>query len=416
MTPRLLSLNNYHYRRGGSDVVFLEQNRLFEAAGWEVTPFAMRHAQNLPTPWDRFFVEEIEFGRTYGPLAKLGNAAKVVYSREAAARLGALIDAARPSIAHAHIVHHHLSPSTFRVLKRRGVPLVMTVHDLKLACPAYTMLRDGRVCEGCRGGRIHNVALNRCIKGSLALSTLILAETAVHRALGLYAGTVDRFVVPSRFYIDKLVEWGWDRDRFVHIPNFVDVERVRPRGGVGEGFAYFGRLSREKGLDTLIRAGAEARQPVTLIGTGPMEAELRELAEALGADVRFLGYRTGAALHEAVSASRAVVVPSTWYENAPVSLMEAYALGRPVIGARVGGIPELIRDGETGTTVPPGDASALAAELTRYAALPAARVAAMGAAGRAWMRDAFSPGAYMDRLLALYASLGVAPARVPAVA
>ncbi len=402
---RLLSINNYHYRRGGAEVVFLEQNRLFEEIGWDVVPFAMRHPDNLPSPHERHFVEEIEFGRAYGAMRRLRHAASIIYSREARARLRDILGEARPDVAHFHNIYHHLSPSFLPILKQAGVPVVMTVHDLKLACPAYTMLRDGHVCERCKGGRIHNVVANRCIKGSLPLSGLVMLETAVHRALGLYRDTVDAFAVPSRFYIDKLVEWGWPRERFVHVANFVDAGAMQPGTTAGEGFLYVGRLSPEKGLDTLVRAAALSSQPVTIVGTGPMENELRALAAETGAVVQFLGFRTGEALHDAIRASRAVVLASTWYENAPISVLEAYALGRPVIGARIGGLPEMIRDGETGAIVPPGDATALAGELARFAALPAPTLLAMGPAGRRWIETDFSREAYRDRLLDLYASL-----------
>ena len=405
VNPRLLSINNYYYRRGGAEVVFLEQNALLAEAGWDVTPFAMRHAKNIATPWARYFVDELEFGQEYGALDKIKRAAKVIYSLEAKRKIQGLIAAVNPDVAHAHNVYHHLSPAIFPVIKEAGIPLVMTVHDLKLACPAYTMLNKGRICERCRGGRIHNVVLNRCIKGSTALSALVLAETIVHRSLGLYAKTIDRLVVPSRFYIDKLVEWGWDRGRLTHIPNFVDTGRITPVDTAGSGFVYFGRLSPEKGLETLIRAAALSRQPVTFVGTGPLDDALRALAETLGVTARWMGYQTGAALHEAVAAARAVIIPSTWYENAPISVLEAYALGRPVIGARIGGIPELIRDGETGASFEPGDVAGLASEMTRFAALPDAAIVEMGRAGRAWVEAEFSPAAYRSRLLTLYGSL-----------
>src|SRR5262249_8776576 len=162
------------------------------------------------------------------------------------------------------------------------------------------------------------------------------------------SANVERFVVPSRFVIDKLVEWGWDRDRFVHIPNFVETARFEPRGTPGRSFLYFGRVSPEKGLDTLIRAGALARVPVTIVGAGAEREALERLAADVGADATFLGHQTGEALHDAIRSARAVVLPSTWYENAPLSVLEAYALHRPVIGSDIGGIPELIRDGETG--------------------------------------------------------------------
>ncbi|MCE4222151.1 glycosyltransferase family 4 protein [Methylobacterium sp. C25] len=402
---RLLSINNYHYRRGGAEVVFLEQNRLFEEIGWDVVPFAMRHPRNLPSRYDRHFVEEIEFGHAYGPLRQLRHAASIIYSRDARARLRDILAEARPDVAHLHNVYHHLSPSFLPLLRQAGVPVVMTLHDLKLACPAYTMLRDGQVCESCKGGRIHNVVLNRCIKGSLPLSGLVLLETTVHRMLGLYRDTVDAFAVPSRFYIDKLVEWGWPRERFVYVPNFVDAAELRPGTDTGDGFLYVGRLSPEKGLEALVRAAALSRQQVTIVGTGPMEDSLRTLVAETGADVRFLGFRTGEALHDAIRACRAVVLPATWYENAPISVLEAYALGRPVIGTRIGGLPEMIREGETGAIVPPGDVVALADALAHFAALPPEVPATMGRAGRHWVETDFSREAYRDRLLSLYASL-----------
>lgn len=402
---RLLSINNYHYRRGGAEAVFLDHNRLFADAGWDVVPFAMRHPKNLPAASERYFVDEIEFGSHYGLAGNLARGAKIVYSLEARRKIGALVADRRPDIAHAHNIYHHLSPAIFPELKRAGIPTVMTVHDLKLACPAYTMRVDGAVCERCRGGRIHNVVVNRCIKGSLALSGLVMLETAAHRLLGLYSRNVDRFVVPSRFVIDKLVAWGWPRQRFVHIPNSVDAEAISPGTEAGSGFLYFGRLAPEKGLDVLIRAGAQARVPIVLVGTGPEEARLKALAAAVGGDVSFLGYRTGEALHQAIRTARAVVLPSTWYENAPLTILEAYAAARPVIGTAIGGIPELIREGETGTIVPVGDSDALAAALARFAAQPDADVMRMGKAGRHWVAANFSPGAYKLQISALYEDL-----------
>src|ERR1700712_1805461 len=141
---RLLSINNYFYPRGGAEVLFLEQNRLFEGIGWDVVPFAMRHANNLPTAYETYFPAEIEFGREYSLPRKLLNAQRVIYSRQARSKLKDLLDRSRPTIAHAHNIYHHLSPSVLPLLRERGVPTVMTVHDLKLGCPAYTMMRDGQ--------------------------------------------------------------------------------------------------------------------------------------------------------------------------------------------------------------------------------------------------------------------------------
>jgi glycosyltransferase involved in cell wall biosynthesis len=403
--PCLLSINNYFYPRGGAEVLFLEQNRLFERAGWQVVPFAMRHPQNLPTPWADYFPDEIEFGRSYGLGTKLLHAQRVIFSLQARRRLRHLLERVQPRVAHAHNIYHHLSPSILPTLRKRGIPVVMTVHDLKLACPAYTMMAANQPCERCRGGRIHNVAVHRCIKGSLALSSLIMVETFVHRLLRLYDANVSRFVVPSRFVLDKLVDWGWARERFVHIPNFVDVDRFQADRPIGRRFVYCGRLQNLKGVETLVRAAARAGQPVTIVGGGPDEKRLRTLSADLKADVEFLGHQPKDAVASIVQSARAIVVPSEVNENAPLALLEGYAAGRPAIGARIGGIPELVREEETGLLFSSGDVDGLAAALDRLAALPDAQLAAMGAAGRRWVEQDFTATRYRSRLMELYGSL-----------
>jgi glycosyltransferase involved in cell wall biosynthesis len=401
----LLAINNYFYPRGGAEVLFLEQNRMFESIGWEVVPFSMRHPKNLPTPWASYFPDEIEFGESYGLGAKLLRAQRVIYSLQARRNMRRLLEHVRPRIAHAHNIYHHLSPSVLPMLRKRGIPVVMTIHDLKLACPAYTMMADNKPCERCRGGKIHNVAVHRCIKGSLALSSLVMVETFMHRLLGLYSANVSRYVVPSRFVLETLVKWGWPRDRFVYIPNFVDVERFRPDREIGDRFVYCGRLQNLKGVETLVRAAALARQPLTMVGSGPEEQRLRKLSQDLGADVHFTGHLTKDALVDVMASARAIVVPSECNENAPLALLEGYAAGRPVIGSRMAGIPELVREDETGVLFEPGSVEALAAELDRFAKLPNSRLAAMGAAGRRWVERDFTAPGYRDRLLSLYGSL-----------
>lgn len=403
----LLALNNYFYRRGGAEVVFLEHMRLLEEAGWETVPFAMRHKLNLKSPWDRYFVDEIEFGESYSTLDRLKMASRVVYSLQARRRLAALLDDRGFDVAHAHNIYHHISPSVLAVLKKRGIPVLLTLHDLKLACPSYKMLTHDGICERCRGGRIHNVVVHRCMKDSRALSALILAETAVNRLLGSYSHNVSRFVVPSRFLIDKMVEWGWPRERFSLVPNFVDATQFDPMRAAGTRFVYIGRLMPEKGVATLIEAAARARVEITIVGTGPDEPRLRALAQSAGGAVQFLGYRSGQQLRDVIQDARAIVLPSQVYENAPISVLEAYAAGRPVIGARIGGIPELIREQETGASFASGDAGELAEVLAAFAGRSDASLIEMGQAGRRWVEQDFTPQRHRELLLAEYRKLGV---------
>ena len=234
-----------------------------------------------------------------------------------------------------------------------------------------------------------------------------MLEALVHRVLGSYRRCVDCFVVPSRFYIEKLCEWGWSASQFRYVPNFVDAGRYEPGYTPGGSFLYFGRLTRQKGVATLIRAAARAGLPLSIAGRGPEEESLRRLASELGANVTFMGYLSGPTLHDAIRGSRAVVMPSEWYENAPVSLLEAYALGKPVVGARIGGIPELVREGETGLCFESGDVSGLAAALDVMASRPDARIAELGRNGRTWVAQEFTPAMYGRRILATYRELGV---------
>ena len=403
--PRLLSINNYHYRRGGADIVYLEHAALFERLGWQTAYFAMQHPKNLPSEWSEYFVEEIELGNDYPLAAKVGKSLKAIYSFEAQRKLQRLLQRFEPTIAHLHNIYHHISPSILSTLRESGTPVVLTAHDLKIACPNYRMLSGNEICERCKGGRFHNVVIQRCVHDSRLASTIVAIEAVTHRLLGSYRDNVDRIVVPSRFFVDKFVEWGWEAERFVHIPNFVEAERFDPQFEPGQAFLYFGRLSSEKGLATLIHAAAASGVKLRVVGTGPDEQSLRGLAASLGGEVEFLGYRTGNDLHDLVRASRAVVLPSEWYENAPLSVLESFAMGKPVIGARIGGIPEMVEPGVTGWLFRSGDVQELADLLRRVAAEPDPAVAGLGKSAREVAVTKFSKSAYLDATRGLYASL-----------
>jgi glycosyltransferase involved in cell wall biosynthesis len=400
--PTLLSVNSYYYRRDGSEVVFLEHNRLFKEAGWTVVPFAMQHPENLSTEWGRYFVTELEFGSDYSLLDKLVRIPKVIYSLEARRQIALLIDRTQPDICHCHSIYHHLSPSILGSLRNAGIPVVMTLHDLKIACPAYHMANSGGICEQCKGGRLYNVLVNRCIKGSSPLSALLMGEAILHSALGSYSAGVNVFVAPSRFYIDKLVEWGWSREKFVHVPNSVDVAQLEPAYASGSHFLYFGRLSPEKGLMTLVRAAARSGVSVHLAGHGPQMEELQREVHRLDAPVHFLGHLGGEELIAAIGASRATVLASEWYENAPMSILESYALGKPVIAARIGGIPELLAENHTGWLFESGSVNQLADTLRSVALMPGSAIEQFGRAARRLAEQEYSGTLYRQRIGDLY--------------
>ncbi|MCD6321454.1 MAG: glycosyltransferase family 4 protein, partial [Clostridiales bacterium] len=391
--PNILSLNNYHYRRGGSDVVFLEHAEIFKQMGWGTAMFSMVHPNNNESPWKEYFIDELEFGGKYNFFDKLLMAAKVVYSLEAKKKLSKLLDDYPVDIAHSHCIYHHLSPSVLVELKAREIPSVMTAHDLKLACPAYKMLNDKGVCEECKNRNFLPLVKNRCIHDSLPVSTLVAIESTVHKLFSLYRKNLDRIIAPSVFYKNKLVEWGWESDSIEYIPNYIDAEKYTAQFKPGNYALYFGRLAPEKGIDTLIRSAVKLGIILKIAGTGPSVVKLKQLAYGCK-NIQFLGYVGGNELWKLVQKSRVVVLPSEWYENAPISLLEAYACGKPVLGAQIGGIPEMVKEGETGMLFNSRDENSLTEKLETFFSMNDVDICTMGNAARNFVSQTFTKEKY----------------------
>lgn len=387
--------------------MYLDHAALMGEIGWENGFFSMHHPKNLATPWSRYFVNELEFGHDYSLGQKTLMATKVVYSFEAQRKLRTLLIDFHPDIAHLHCIYHHLSPSILPVLSEEGIPAVMTAHDLKVACPAYKMLNRTGVCERCKVGSVLNAVRYRCVRDSLAASVIVAVESALQRAMRIYQRHLARVVAPSRFYLEKFVEWGWRREKITYIPNYVDAARFEPHFDPGDYFLYFGRLAPEKGIATLLRAASEAGVPLKLVGDGPEATSLSTLNSRLGGMAEFLGYRSGAELHNLIRAARAIVLPSEWYENAPMSVLEGFAFGKPVIGAEIGGIPEMVEE-DSGWTFTAGKTDELADLLRRVLAMPASQIRAVGRAARNKVQTRFNREGYVKAILKLYAELRAA--------
>lgn len=405
--PNLLSINNYHYRRGGSDVVYLDHAALMENLGWQNAFFSMHHPKNFSTPWAEYFIDELEFGNSYGALEKVIMASKVIYSFEAQKKLKKLLQNYRTDIAHLHCIYHHLSPSILSVLHEYGIPIVMTAHDLKIACPAYKMLNKTGICERCKGGGFFNVVRYKCLRDSLGPSLIVAMESTLHSKLNTYKKYLDKIIVPSRFFMNKFIEWGWSQDKFVYIPNYVDSTQYVPQYLPGDYFLYFGRLAPEKGVSTLLHAVKNSGVKLKVAGTGPEEGNLQELQSKLQGDVEFLGYQTGETLHQLIQNAKAIVLPSEWYENAPMSLLESSAFGKPLIVADIGGIPEMISPNETGWMFTSGSVDELTELLVKVQSMPDGRVSDFGKASRQLVEEKFNRDNYINAIQELYASVGV---------
>jgi glycosyltransferase involved in cell wall biosynthesis len=300
---------------------------------------------------------------------------RIIYSLEARRKFARLLDDFKPDIIHIHNIYHHISPSILSAAKKRGIPVVMHLHDYKLVCPIHQLFTEDKVCERCLGGHYYECSKHRCFNGSLAKSLLLSAEMYIHHDfLKIYENNISRFIAPSAFMKETVVRFGSPANKVEILYNFADsTERKNnPLPSASDYFLYFGRLSVEKGLKLLLAAWKEAKLPYRLLlaGSGPQEAELKSLASELGINdsVSFLGRLEGQELSGLVSASRTVIIPSLWYENMPLSLLEAIQSGRPIIASKRGGLPEVVKEGKTGWLFNPEDVSALAAALKANAA------------------------------------------------
>lgn len=403
---KIVQVNKFYFPKGGADVYALQLSDLLRAAGHEVIPFAMRHRENLPTPYEKYFVSEVDLRKREGFLSDIKKAARVVYSFEARRKFLQLLRDTKPDIVHIHNVYHQLSPSVLHAAAAARVPVVMTVHDYKLFNPNYSMFgHGGRVCEhGARGLYWETVRYN-CM-GSFGASVTMALEAYLHGWLRTYEKHVRRFIAPSKFVIDIATSRGWERTRFVHIPNFVQ-SIVPPKKRGKECILYVGRLSAEKGLMYLLEAAKMiAPVPVVLVGLGPEEDALRSRAGELGLrNVTFAGFKKGAELWSMISGARAVVLPTVSYENAPLAALEAQTLGKVVIATRVGGIPELITDGENGLLVPPRDALSLAKAVETIWYMPEAERGAMEGLARERVMREHDPEDHVRRVVAVYKSV-----------
>lgn len=399
---KVLLINKYFYPKGGAEVSFFETGRLLERRQHDVMYFSMRHPKNLPSSYSRYFTSQVDYDQG-GVLAQARAAGRLLYSFEARRRLEALLRDERPDVAHLNNIYHQLSPSILHTLKQHRVPIVMTLRDYKLVCGSYLLVANGRPCEACRGGRYYHSVVKSCVKRSRTKSLLSAAEMYLHHAILRIYDLVDVFIAPSRFLQQKMADMGFQR-RIEHLPNCVDVERYLPRYDAPErSIVYFGRLSEEKGLFTLLRAmrGLPDLQ-LKLIGDGPLRSALEEeIRQADLANVHLMGSLVGDSLHEAVSRAMFTVLPSEVYENNPRMILEGFALGKPAVASRIGGIPELVREDETGLLFPAGDADALRRAIDRLAHDATARVR-MGHHARILVERDLNEARHYERLMDIY--------------
>ncbi|PKM78911.1 MAG: hypothetical protein CVU88_08535, partial [Firmicutes bacterium HGW-Firmicutes-13] len=289
---KIIFANNYYYLRGGSERVFFNEMAMLKAYGHEVVPFSRHFEKNIQSEYSRFFPSPIEY-EDVSLAKKIVVSFKLIYSYECRNKLSELLNYFSPDLVHAHNIYGRLTTSIIDVAKKKSVPVVMTLHDYKLICPSYLMLLNEKVCERCTGRKFYNCVLTKCHKGSRSASFVYTFEAYFSSIFKKYA-YISCFMCPSKLSLRKHAEAGIPEEKLVHIPNFISIEDFEPNYENKGYILYVGRLSREKGVLTLLKAVKGLDIPVRIVGDGPMRKEYEEFVRENSLNnVFFEGYKSG---------------------------------------------------------------------------------------------------------------------------
>ncbi len=354
---RILLVNKFYYFRGGDCTAVLTTEQLLKNHGHKVAIFSMRYPENLPTMWESYFPKEVSF--SVGVANKIKAAIRVFSDSEVVHKFNQIIADFKPDVVHLHNIHSYLSPVVAQIAHRKGIRVVWTMHDYKLICPAYNCLRNDLPCERCFRNK-SNVFMLKCMKNSRIASLLAWMEAVYWSRKKLQYAT-DVFISPSFFLKEKMISAGYRTAQIEVLHNFMHKE-VMPCYEKKDYYCYAGRISTEKGVGSLLEAAKNLPYPLKIIGGGPLLENYRRKYPQK--HIEFLGYMPQEQLFSIVRQARFTVIPSLCYENNPYGVIESLCLGTPVLGATIGGIPELIETQTNGDLFLPGNIIELESKIT----------------------------------------------------
>lgn len=351
---KILQVNKFYYPKDGVSNYLIGIEAKLRELGHEVRVFAMDNPKNLPSSEQKYFVSYISFDQP-GLINSWRALTRIFYSREAARKFAALIKNFRPDIIHLHNIYHQISPSILRIAKKEKIPVIMHLHDYKLICPNYKLFTQGNICQRCRGGKYYNCFWHKCLKNSYPKSLGGTLEMYFHHKLWkIYETGVKTFIAPSKFMKKTCEDFGWSADKIVWLNNFfkqpAEVNYPSEQTESNNYLLYFGRLAEEKGVKVLLQALTKNEENLKIVGEGPEELALKEMTKKLNLTerVEFTGFKSSLDLENIIKNAKAIIIPSVWYENMPLNLLESLAQGKIVIASNIGGIPEIIENGENG--------------------------------------------------------------------
>ena len=406
---RVLMINNCHYRRGGADVVYLNTGDLLESHGHAVAYFSTKSKYNYATAFSDYFVRDVD-ALNMSFVEQLAYMPKKLYSMEAARKLRKLLTTFKPDVAHLHLYKGGLTASILPVLRKYGIPAVITLHDYRLLCPRNTFIDgDGRICEICLTKARINCVYKRCNRKNFYYSTINYIEFVLNNDVLKPENYFHKIICVSKFNYQKHSSHALFRERFLHLYNFYPgLSNSIPDDRRGEYFLFYGRLVAEKGVTTLIETWKRLPKEFKLkiIGGGVMSDQIIEDLRANDLkNIEFVGFRKGDELFAYIRNASFVLVPSEWYENNPLTIVEAYSAGKPVIGSDIGGIPELISEGETGFLFRMGDKEEFESKIRRAADMNNEQYQHMSRAAYNFATEIFSEKKHYEDLLKIYNEL-----------
>ena len=347
---KILMVNKFLYPNGGSETYMFKLGKYFSDNGHEVEYFGMEHPERCVGNSAEAYTQNMDF-HTASAVNKIKMSFKTVYSKEAYRKMLLVLDSFSPEIVHLNNFNYQLTPTIIQAVRdwekktNERIKIIYTAHDYQLICPNHSMFNNSEICEACSGGKFINCLKGKCIHSSLLKSLFGAMEAYLWASKNIYE-QLDKVICCSEFIKSKLDQYPIFRNKTIAIHNF--IESVENEDYDKEDYVlYFGRLSEEKGIDTILEC---KNVKFKVAGTGALEDKIKNAD-----NIEYLGFKTGDELKKLISRARVTVYPSIWYENCPFSVMESIMYGTPVVGSKIGGIPELIDDGETGLLFEPNN-------------------------------------------------------------
>jgi len=367
---------NWTWYPSGGDWTYVENIcKLYKQNGHKIIPFSMKDERNYFTEYSKYFIEKIDYKELYKDISILNGIKtlkKSIYSNEAKYKIKWLLEENRIDLVHLNNVHHYITPSILSVIKKFKIPIIWTVHDYTFLCPENVFINNGNICEKCKGGYFYHCVIDRCKKKSYLASFLAALDNYIYKFLDYYS-CIEYFICPSSFIYNKFKEFGFYQDKLIQIYNCYDfdkreISKEKEINISNEKYIVFvGRLEKIKGVNTLLKAMKNIPDvKLKIIGNGAQEIQLKKYKDLNNLhNVEFLGKREKEEVLEIVRKSLFIICPSEWYEVLGFVIIEAMLLGKPVIGSRIGAIPELVIENLTGLLFDAANAGELSEKIVK---------------------------------------------------